>query len=93
MRPMLERAVDRGRATQVGGQLLVDVDQGRWRGHTAADRKAEPVGLTWAVVGILAQDHRLHRRVRCHVQGGKNLRIRWIHGVSLSFRFDECHQL
>ena len=46
-------------AVDVVRQLLKHVLERGWRGYALAHRKAQPVGLPRAVVGVLAQDDHL----------------------------------
>lgn len=67
-----------GRHTDITLQLLVDVAKRRGRGYSLADRKAEPVRLTRAVVGVLAEDDRLDALARSELQSAEDIEHRGI---------------
>src|SRR5574337_358322 len=63
---------------EVALDLPEDVVQ-RWGyPHAAAHRKAQPMRLAGAVVGVLAQDHNPHRVERGVLEGGENLPAGWV---------------
>ena len=52
-RPLFEVARARHGHTEVVVQLLEDVLQAGWKGHTIGHREREAMRLSWAVIGIL----------------------------------------
>jgi hypothetical protein len=57
--PTAQVAMIGDRQRQVAVEFLVDVAQGRWNAHLAANRERQAHCLAGAVVRVLAQDHHL----------------------------------
>ena len=75
-RPAFQIAVTRVGDAEICGQFLVDVLQRGRRGNTMRHRKAQPVRLSGAVIGVLPQDHHLHLVEWCQFEGTENLASR-----------------
>ena len=76
-------------AAQVGLELLVDVLQGRGDGDTLLHGKGQPVGLTGAVIGVLAQDDDLHLVIVGEAEGVEQVLPRGIDGTGGIFRVEK----
>ncbi len=81
IRPMGEVAMLRNRHTERRVQLLVDVLQRRRNPDPTTDGKAQPVGLTGAVVGVLAQDDDANSIEGCVLKCVEDLGSRGKHPV------------
>ena len=75
-RPAFQIAVSRVGDAEIRRQFLVDVLQRRRRGNAMRHRKAQPVRLSGAVIGVLPQDHHLHLVERCQLEGAEDLASR-----------------
>ena len=72
----------------VVGNLLEDVLQRGWERHAVAYREAEPVGLSGAVVGILADDDDLQFVEGAFVEGPEDIaaaRVDAVRGIFLPY--------
>ncbi|MNV76385.1 hypothetical protein D3C71_1697320 [compost metagenome] len=65
---MLQAAVVGRVDVQVALELLEDVLQRRRHRHARLHREAQTVGLAWAMVGVLADDHHLDPLQRRRIQ-------------------------
>lgn len=73
------------RDPEIGLQLFEDVDErGRWW-HARVHAEAQAVRLTWAVVGVLAEDHHLHVGKGGQVKRGEDVIVGRIHRVRSAF--------
>ena len=72
--PGLQTAVGRRGQAEVARELLADVAQAGRNPDTGCHGKRQSLGLTWSVVGVLAQDHHPHLGQRRQRQGPQRLR-------------------
>ena len=73
LRPGLQAAMIRWLNAQVVLDFLEDIHQRRRNLHAGAHRKAQTVGLTRAMVGVLPQDHHFYPVQGCAVEGIKTV--------------------
>lgn len=70
--PAQEIAIGGRRAAQITVQLYEDIAQGGRHPDAGLDGKGQAMGLTGAMVGVLAQDNHAHGFIRGFMQGGVN---------------------
>ena len=80
--PAMQRSVFGHGQPQVSLQLLEHIAQAGWHPHARRDRKCKPVGLAWAVIWILPQNHHPHLCEIGQAQGPQG--IRGVHHSPLS---------
>jgi hypothetical protein len=76
--PALQVARGGNRCTQVTLYLFIYILQRWWHFHAVVDREAKAVGLSFFMIGVLAQDDHAHAVERATVKGIKNQTGRWI---------------
>lgn len=82
-----------GRLAQIVGDFLVNILQGGGQTDTMIDSKAEAIGLSWTMIGILAKDHDFNLIKGREIKGMKDKLGRRVDGRLLVFRFHELSQL
>ena len=79
----------RPRNTQVTMQFGENVLERRRRWNTDRNGKAQPVGLSWAMIGVLPQDHHLHLVERCQLKSPEDVAAFGMDGVPLALADQE----
>ena len=85
LRPGVERTGVRNGTAEIGGELLEDVAQTRRELHPFGHREGEPFGLPLLMVGILPDQHHLHRIGRSERKGVEHLPRRGKHLTGTAF--------
>ena len=91
--PLGQAAVTGTMKSHIIFQFLINIIEGRGHRHPFLHRKAEPMGLAGAMVGVLAQNHRPHLMVGRIFQGIENIVHRGINGAAAVLRRQEFAQL